>query len=359
MASWQAEWVDERGAGRSQELEAEDRAGAASALPEAARLGLRRLVPAPDAEAAAAARELARALAGGAPLTEALRAAAAGAAGALRQDLERAAARATEGAGLAQALGGGESPLASEPLLTGLLAVGAGGPPSRALRQAAGLLARREEVRARARSALVYPALTGSLLPLVGALVLCTAGAGAAQLAAVQELASPGAFLGAARAAASHPERTWGLALLLALGAGALPLALSGWIARSGELARGGALLALGRLVRAGLPAPEAWALACPGAAPPPALVEGAPWARALAEAGLLTPAEATVLEALGRAGPAAQGAELEALGQLRLCRFERRGRRLSAALELALLLLSGTGMAFLGGQLLGGGLLQ
>ena len=361
-----AEWVDEAGAERSQRVSAADRAAALASLPGPARFALRRLAPAPDAEAARAASEMARSLAGGTPLPAALEALAGSAAGVLQADLLQAARAAAEGASLEQALRGGQSPLAQDELLGALACAARPGPRDAApvvsgLRLMAGLLAWRHQVRSRVRSALLYPALVAALLPLLAALLFTALGAREARLAETgQYAAAPAsaqeAFLRRSQAAAARPGLAWGVAAGLALLAGSSPWWLAGVAASGRGLVGAQRLLALAELVRAGLSPDQAWALAGGGAAAgAQSPAEGASWSASLRGAGLITERERAALAALEAAPPSSQAAELAALGQARLGALERRARAVAALLHVLVLLGAGAGVAWMGARLLGG----
>lgn len=385
MREYAAELVDEDGIARRLTLTGRGRAEALGTLPTRARDSLQALAPAggseplPEVALARALRDLAALLEAGLPLDRALRRIAAGLRrGRLTDALAQAAAASGDGASLADALAAGGGELAS-PLVQGLVRAGerSGAVPAY-LGELADLLTRLDAARARAAAAVSYPLLVSGLAVGIAA-AGCVLGAPAAdaivRLSASTAREVPWLVRGVA-AAGERPDLVLAAGAALVLALLLLPLALGRGLARAPLRGRG--LPGLGRPVRQALVLRSLAALLARGMAPgeawsltaaalgrivgrrraerdrlEPALAEGVALARALADARLVTPAEARVLTAVGERGGEALGAELAVMGEERLRAFERRARGWGAALELALELALGAAVLIVATQLL------
>ncbi|HZV01524.1 MAG TPA: type II secretion system F family protein [Planctomycetota bacterium] len=353
---YSSELTDEGGFSRRVIHEAKDRAEALASLGPA-RFAVRSLVAldapsAPDLGAPARlARELSRLVALGIPLAPALESAARAHGS---PDLERAAARAREGASLADALAATGGPLAAPAFLRLVEA----GPAESALVAVASLASRLEATRRRLQGALSYPTIVVAISVLLGATVVTMLGEPARALAseiATHDRPVP-AVLAIAREGASRPALVWGAALAAIALTVLLRVAVGRWVARAvagrsgpglGTIARRAraaiALRSLGALVERGVPLPDAWELV--RGTFDLAVQEGVGVGEALHGAELITRAERLGLDATSKAGEGALGAELGALASDRERSVERSTARLALLLEPALEIAVGLGV--------------
>ncbi len=363
MTRFRAEWIDGRGDVVVADLEAPDRDALLDALEPAQRASLVRVAPTdqPDGpgDVAWAGRALAGLLSRGVPLGDALRHLAGARRGVVVHELERAAAAADEGRGLAAALERGPlGPALASPLVRGLVETGerASRLPDLLL-EASRLVERLAGARRRALDALAYPAVVLAGVILVMAGVATTTGAGLADLLRAQPDLQTGVGRGVLEAlawAGERPRLTWGVAL------GALALLAALWRTAGVGLAplrvrpvRDAAVLqALAALVVAALSPAEAARLldeGAPGLLPSAAaraLVEGAPPGEGLAQAGVVDAAERLALTAAAQAGPRELAAALREVAAFRLTALEDRARALATRLGVAIEL--GVGLALL-----------
>lgn len=363
MTRFRAAWIDGRGDVVGAELEAPDRDALLDALDADQRASLVRLAPTdqPDGpgDVAWAGRALAGLLSRGVPLGDALRHLAGARRGVVVRELERAAAAADEGGGLAAALERGPLGRAlASPLARGLVETGerASRLPDLLL-EASRLVERLASARRRALDALAYPAVVLAGVILVMAGVATTTGVGLADLLRAQPDLQTGVGRGVLEAlawAGERPRLTWGVAL------GALALLATLWRTAGVGLAplrvrpvRDAAVLqALAALVEAALSPAEAARLldeGAPGLLPPAAsraLVEGAPPSEGLAQAGVVDAAERLALTAAAQAGPRELAAALREVAAFRLTALEDRARALATRLGVAIEL--GVGLALL-----------
>jgi type II secretory pathway component PulF len=336
-----ADWIDEEGLPRRQREEAPSRAAAYSRLPEGARQGLQRLAPldrgptlGPLAEVS---RYLARLTRQGVPLAEALRLWGAG-------GLERAAARAAEGAGVADALAAEGGVFASAPVQA-LLSGGEGGfsfPMT--LDAIADVATGLERSRRNVWEGLSYPILVATLGSLLAALAV-TLAAGLVTPVTLDVWAQrPTLVSRAIEFTFAHPWAPWVASLALSVTLWTGWFAAPRWWASSLRGARCRNLFALrllGGLCAHGVPSPSAWAalattLRLPGAH---SLAEGGGLGNALRAAGLVSELEALGLQAAEQGGVTALAEELDALAKERLEDEAARARFLGFLLETLLLI--------------------